>query len=60
MIGTSGSDARLIVDKGDLRLLVDEVERLTVEPEGARGVGSEYNVLPEMDGRPVDDWLLDR
>lgn len=29
--GTSGSDARLMVESGDFRVLVDEVERLTDE-----------------------------
>lgn len=31
MIGTSGSDARLMVESGDFWLLVEEVERLTEE-----------------------------
>lgn len=31
IIGTSGSDALLMVESGDFRLLVEEVERLTVE-----------------------------
>jgi hypothetical protein len=31
MSGTSGSEARLMVDSGDFRVLVEDVERLTEE-----------------------------
>lgn len=39
--GTSGSDARLMVDNGDFRLLVEEVERLTIEKGEAGRFGDE-------------------
>jgi hypothetical protein len=52
MIGNSGSDARLIVDNGDLRLLVDEGEPLMEETEDpARAGDKESCRLPNMDGK---------
>jgi hypothetical protein len=50
MMGTSGSEARLMVDSGDLRMLVEEVDRLTEETvEAARLGGRELKKLPSED-----------
>ncbi len=63
MIGTSGSEARLIVESGDFRVLVEEVERLTEESvDPARVGGNELLKIPSADGEGVvvDDELAER
>lgn len=39
MTGTSGSEARRIVDRGDFRMLAEDVERLAEETEEVARVG---------------------
>lgn len=56
--GTSGSEARLMVESGDFRVLVEEVERLTEQMvELARVGGREVDQLA---GVAVDDELVER
>lgn len=60
MMGTSGSDARRIVERGDFRLLVEDVERLTEESvDSAREGDSEPYGLDNAEGEHmlVDDGL---
>ena len=54
MIGTSGSDARRIVERGDFRLLVEDVERLTEESvDSAREGDNEPYGLANEEGEYV-------
>jgi hypothetical protein len=63
MIGTSGSDARRIVERGDLRLLVEDIERLTEETvESDRVGGRKPPPLTSTEGEDllVDEGLIER
>lgn len=63
MIGTSGSEARRMVESGDFRALVEELERLTEEfVDPARLGGKELYMLPsvEGDGVLVEEKLVER
>jgi hypothetical protein len=61
--GTSGSEARLIVDSGDFRTIVEEVERLaeeSVDPDRLRGIGLHKRLRAEGEGVAVDEGLTAR
>ena len=60
MIGTSGSDALRIVDRGDRRLLF-EVDRLTDDPkEWTRVCGSETKAVLDMNDGGSEELLIVR
>jgi hypothetical protein len=61
--GTSGSEARLIVESGDFRTIVEEVERLaeeTVDADRLRGRELLNRLRAEGEGIAVDEGLTAR
>jgi len=63
IIGTSGSEARLIVESGDFRTIVEEDERLVeerVDPDRLRGRELHKRLRAEGEGVAVDEGLTAR